>query len=297
MFRPSFTNFIKENISTSIHKTFEKLISEDVLTRGCDAGFRFYQKEQWKAFLEIFHNDEEHAGLFQAATGTGKTEVFKFFIPYLLCNAVANNDIEGKVFGIICHRHSLINDLNKRIFPILFNPYKETQDSLHFFKDDVSSGIGLDRGKVKFYIVNSGTVLKDVKASKEDSEALYEKENLEFKKCEKAIRKATFEMKHINQCRKKIVEEVEENRKNGIHSFFICLYQSIGIKENSTVMQKLNFDMIIADEIHALNSMSNDIGMNNINFYQTVKKAFYFTATPQFDKCDERYNNGGFQVI
>ena len=112
---------------------------------------------------------------------------------------------------------------------------------------------------------------------------------------QKRLQKEGYNQAHINFCRKKLAEEVEENRKNGIHSFFICLYQSIGIKENSVVLQKLNFDMIIADEIHALNSMGNEIGTNNLKFFETVKKRFFFTATPQFDRRDERYVNDEFQ--
>lgn len=294
MFNFDFTDAIKT--ATSVQKVFEKIIDLDVLERGMDRGFRFYQKEQWKAFLEIFHGEEE-AGLFQAATGTGKTEVFKFFIPYLLCNAQAQNDNDGKVFGIVCHRHSLINDLNRRILPLLFNKYYEDAKNLHFFKGDDIAGIGLDKNKVKFYIVNSGTVLKDFKCSKEDFESLTYKDLEEDKKMQNEMKKAGYIQTHINACRKNLVKEVEENRKNGIHSFFICLYQSVGIKENSVVLQKLNFDMLIADEIHALNKMGNEIGMNNLDFFQTVKKRFFFTATPQFDKRDERYINSDFQFV
>lgn len=292
MFNFDFTEAIKK--ATSVQKVFEKIIDLDLLEQGMDSGFRFYQKDQWKAFLEIFHGPEE-AGLFQAATGTGKTEVFKFFIPYLLCNAQAQNDKEGKVFGIICHRHSLINDLNRRILPLLFNKYYEDPKRLHFFKKEGIAGIGLDKDKVKFYIVNSGTVLKDFNCTRETREELHSKDLEEDQKLESSLRKEGYKQAHINTCRKHLIEEVEENRKNGIHSFFICLYQSIGIKENSVVLQKLNFDMIVADEIHALNIMGNEIGMNNLNFFQTVKKRFFFTATPQFDSRDERYVNDGFQ--
>lgn len=289
-----FSEMIKN--AMSVQKTFEKLIDLDILEHGMDAGFRFYQKEQWKAFLEIFHGSEK-AGLFQAATGTGKTEVFKFFIPYLLCNAEANNDKEGKVFAIACHRHSLINDLNRRLLPLLFNKYYEDEKQLQFFKNNDIAGIGLDKTKVKFYIVNSGTVLKDFNCSKEDNEELYCKDLAEDEKMQKTLKNEGYTQAHINTCRKNLVKEIEENRKNGIHSFFICLYQSIGIKENSVVLQKLNFDMLIADEIHALNNMGNDIGMNNLDFFETVKKSFFFTATPQFDKRDERYMSGEFQLI
>ena len=293
MFDFDFTGMIGK--AAAVQKVFEKLIDLEALESGMDAGFRFYQKEMWNAFLKIFHGSEE-AGLFKAATGTGKTEVFKFFIPYLLCNAEANNDKEGKVFGIVCHRHSLINDLNRRMLPILFNKYYEDEKRLQFFKKNGVAGIGLDKRKVKFYIVNSGTVLKEFNCSKEDNEALHCKDIAEGKKIENEMKREGYNQEHINFCRKKLVEEVEENRKNGIHSFFICLYQSIGIKENSVVLQKLNFDMIIADEIHALNNMGNEIGMNNLKFFETVKKRFFFTATPQFDTRDERYNNGEFQL-
>lgn len=292
MFDFDFTGMIGK--ASAVKKVFDKLIDLDVLENGMDAGFRFYQKEMWEKFLEIFHGSEE-AGMFQAATGTGKTEVFKFFIPYLLCNAEANNDKEGKVFGIVCHRHSLINDLNRRMLPILFNKYYDDEKRLHFFKKDGVAGIGLDKDKVKFYIVNSGTVLKDFNCSKEDNESLHCKDLAEDDKMQKRLQKEGYNQAHINFCKKKLVKEVEENRKNGIHSFFICLYQSIGIKENSVVLQKLNFDMIIADEIHALNSMGNEIGTNNLKFFETVKKRFFFTATPQFDARDERYMNGEFQ--
>lgn len=292
MFNFDFTDMIKE--AMAVKKTFEKLIDLDILEKGMDAGFRFYQKEQWKAFLEIFHGTEE-AGLFQAATGTGKTEVFKFFIPYMLCQSQVKNDKEGKVFGIVCHRHSLINDLNRRIFPLLFNKYYEDDKQLQFFKTNNMAGIGLDKDKVKFYIVNSGTVLKNYNASKEDNESLHYKDLAEEDKMQKRMKRDGYNQVHINSCRKNLLKEIEENRKNGIHSFFICLYQSIGIKENSVVLQKLNFDMIIADEIHALNEMGNEIGMNNLNFFETVKKRFFFTATPQFDRRDERYVSDEFQ--
>ncbi len=135
MFDFDFTGMIGK--ASAVQKVFDKLIDLDVLENGMDAGFRFYQKEMWEKFLEIFHGSEE-AGMFQAATGTGKTEVFKFFIPYLLCNAEVNNDKEGKVFGIVCHRHSLINDLNRRMLPILFNKYYDDEKPWILYKENTN---------------------------------------------------------------------------------------------------------------------------------------------------------------
>ena len=70
MFDFDFTGMIGK--ASAVQKVFDKLIDLDVLENGMDAGFRFYQKEMWEKFLEIFHGSEE-AGMFQAATGTGKT--------------------------------------------------------------------------------------------------------------------------------------------------------------------------------------------------------------------------------
>ena len=83
MFNFDFTEMIKK--AASVQKVFDKLIDLDILESGMDAGFRFYQKDQWKAFLEIFHGSEE-AGLFQAATGTGKLRCsnFSFLISFVM---------------------------------------------------------------------------------------------------------------------------------------------------------------------------------------------------------------------
>ena len=146
----------------------------------------------------------------------------------------------------------------------------------------VANAANIAPERLKIYIVNSNTNCSlKVDNNEEVNQERIEIENKKAEEIDNAFKqinlKDKFLIHHINEYSKEsLIKEIEENKKNGIHSFFICLYQSIGIKENSIKLQKLNFDFIICDEIHALNVMGNEIWKNNIEFYETVNKRYFF---------------------
>ena len=54
--------------------------------------------------------------------------------------------------------------------------------------------------------------------------------------------------KHVkNYTAKELEAEIEKNCQEGIHSMFICLYQSLGVYSN-TIMKNIKFDLLICDK-------------------------------------------------
>lgn len=240
--------------------------------------YRPYQMDMWRRFkdsLEDVRNDVEKNFLFQAGTGTGKTEIFKFISPYLLARAADEGDGEGKVFGLVCHRLCLIKDLGTRIMPTLIHEY--SANSKDYWSGDSLAGCALPKEKIKFYYVNSGKKL-----------TIQDKE----------LATVQIDGKYVNTMDQETLErEIAENRRNGIHSFFICLYQSIA-EYGNTKMKNIKFDWVICDEIHTINTSKTDeynMFFQCAEFFDRASIGYYFTATPVYDNRDKRQDNFGIQ--
>lgn len=241
----------------------------DAVTIGEKGYFYPYQIDMWNKFknaVEDYKNGKEEGFLFVAGTGTGKTEIFKFISPYLISKAEAEENKEGKVFGIVCHRLCLIKDLGSRIIPTMLNDYSDNSDN--YWNAETLAGCGIPKNKIKFYYVNSG-------------------EKITF--MDNAIKKV--DGCHVNRYTKdELDKEIEENKKNGIHSCFICLYQSIKNYGN-TLLKDIRFDWLICDEIHSINGSSEKeytLFDECAKFFRRNGMKFYFTATPQYDAKDTR---------
>ena len=269
----------------------DTLISTEKIDYIVSKFFRPYQLDMWNAFKSTFELSKqgEKSWHFKAGTGSGKTEVFKFIAPYILAKEKEEGNNEGLVFGLICHRLCLIEDLKNRFLPIMTaNPNYE--NILKYINKKNPAGCGLDPNKIKFYIVNSGsyktTIINNPDSKNDIDNTINNRSN--------SINHCLNNAKHVkdyveNNKFSELQKEIEENRKNGIHSMFICLYQSVARYESK--LSKLNFDFIIGDECHALNNMGAEVFKNCINFFNTVKKSYFFSATPQYHKDDPNIQN------
>ena len=242
----------------------------------------------WNKFKNTLEHqnidDEKYDPLYVAETGTGKTEVFKMFIPYLIAYEREKGNKKGLVGGLICHRLCLINDLNTRILPILTNkPNKNFKNLEKNPYIDAVAGAGIDKSMMKIYIVNSDTgAVRRFNENNHEEEV--QKNNYELSN--KTLESFTGS-KHVKDMTiEELQKEIAENRDAGIFSFFICLYQSVS--NYKTKLISLNFDFIICDEIHALDFMGEEIWNNNVEFFHSCKYRYFFTATPLFDKEDPR---------
>jgi superfamily II DNA or RNA helicase len=269
----------------------DTLISTERIDYIVSKFFRYYQQDMWATFKNTFEyaKQGEKAWHFKAGTGSGKTEVFKFIAPYMMAKAKEEGNNEGLVFGLICHRLCLIEDLRNRIIPIMFNKPEYNDISL-YGKRVNPAGCGLDENKIKFYIVNSGSY-KTTNISnidkKEDIDSNIETRSDTLDKC---LNKANHVKDYIDNNNFSALEkEIADNRKKGIHSMFICLYQSVARYEKK--LSKLNFDFIVGDECHAVNNMGAEVFKGCANFFDTVKKSYFFSATPQYHKDDPFIGN------
>ncbi len=245
-----------------------------------DKFFRYYQKDMWREFKNSFTDKENNAWTFVAGTGTGKTEVFKFIPPYMIAKAKEEGNKEGLVFGLICHRLCLIQDLKNRILPVFFNEPNYV-DPIAYVNPKKQAGCGLNRNKIKYYIVNSGCYKTqyDNTDIKNDNDSKIEMKSNVLDNCLSGA-------KHVKNMKPEDLKaEIEENRKVGIHSMFISLYQSTAIYHKK--LSALNFDFIIGDECHALNTMGKDVFINCGEFFKTVKACYFFTASAQFHPDDK----------
>lgn len=286
-------SYLKELVNNNNLIIEDTLISSEKIDYIISKFFRPYQKDMWNMFKETFKyaKNGENAWHFKAGTGSGKTEVFKFIPPYMMAKSKEEGNNEGLVFGLVCHRLCLIEDLRNRILPTLFgNP--DFNNVMNYVGKN-SAGCGLNKEKVKFYIVNSGSykttnsINNDIKNDKDEI----------INSRSTAINNCLNNAKHVkefidNNNFKSLQKEIEENRKRGIHSMFICLYQSLATYNNK--LSKLNFDFIIGDECHALNNMGAEVFTNCCKFFNTVKKSYFFSATPQYHIDDP--NKGTSQI-
>lgn len=269
----------------------DTLISTERIDYIVSKFFRYYQLDMWNVIKKTdeYAKHGEKAWLFKAGTGLGKTEVFKFIAPYMMAKAKEEGNNEGLVFGLICHRLSLIEDLQNRIIPIMYNKPDFT-DILKYVSKINPAGCGLDKNKIKFYIVNSGKY-KTTNISNPDKKEDIDN-NIEMRS--NAINKCLKDAQHVkhfidNDKFSELEKEISENRKKGIHSMFICLYQSVARYEKK--LSKLNFDFIIGDECHAVNKMGSAVFTGCANFFNTVKKSYFFTATPIYHPEDPNIVN------
>ena len=247
----------------------QSIVSSEDIVKGMNTYFRYYQKDMWKCIEESIASDKaiDHKLMFKSGTGTGKTEVFKFISPYIIAKHKEAGNKEGLVFGFVCHRIGLSQDLSRRIIPTILNKYRQDDSGYGriWFDPNYKEGLAgcnLPKDKIKFYIVNSGKPVKELQV---------------------------YTPKHVKDFNtEELTEEIEKNRKAGIHSMFICLYQSLAEYGNKN-MKNIDFDFLICDEIHALNTMGETIFNNCTRLFDRSKRVFYFSATLQFDKDDERY--------
>lgn len=276
-------NFAK----TPVNKELAQSLSTAEIDRIVHTDFyRYYQLNMWDKFLHTLEhqdvNNPLYDPLYVAETGTGKTELFKMFIPYLIAYEREKGNKNGLVGGLICHRLCLINDLNTRILPLLKNkPIQNWGADVNPYID-AKAGVGIDPSMIKIYIVNS-----DLGITRRFNEIGEENINEEEWKDSNTTLDHFANAKHVkNLTEKQLIDEIAENRKNGIFSFFICLYQSVA--NYKTKLKALNFDFIICDEIHSLDYMGEEIWNGNVEFFYTCKYRYFFTATPLFDAEDPR---------
>ena len=268
--------------------TANTIISTERIDYITSKFFRPYQIEMWNEFKNTFTKSDENAWQFWAGTGSGKTEIFKFIFPYMISKANEEKQKEGLVFGLVCHRLCLIKDLNTRVLPIMFAE-PDYNDIKRYADKRNPAGCGLNKDKVKYYIVNSGntkTTRKNLD-SKEDIDSIISERSA---KIDNIIANAKYVK---NMTKEELKSEIENNKKAGIHSMFICLYQSVAKYESK--LSQLDFDFLICDEVHAVNTMGNDVFKGCINFFETVKRRYNFTASPQIHKDDfENMNKFSF---
>ena len=251
------TKFADANVSS--------LVSSKEIQGAVESYFRPYQLKMWEKIVESYESNDPafYKELYKSGTGTGKTEVFKFIPPYFMARRKEDGNNRGMVFGLVCHRICLIQDLGNRVLPIMTNKFR-TDDSGYgkiWFDEKNPAGCGLPKDKIKYYIVNSG-----------DKHAI----------------DSLKDAKHVkNYTAKELEAEIEKNCQEGIHSMFICLYQSLGVYSN-TIMKNIKFDLLICDEIHELNMMGQETFFKCCEVFKKTERCFYFSATIQLDKRDPR---------
>lgn len=263
-------------------KTDDGIVSsEDIVKAVSTRYFRPYQMDMWNEVVKSYNMDVEYdACQFASGTGTGKTEIFKFIPPYFMARRKEAGIKDGMVFALVCHRIGLIKDLSKRILPTITNKFV-LDDRKNWFVDEKNpAGCGLSKDKIKYYFVNSdGRVL--AKCQDESAESRMDDLN--------QIANKRIPGNHVMKYTKAELEkEIEENKKKGIHSMFICLYQSLGEYGNTT-MKDIFFDLCICDEIHELNVLGEKTFFNCLKVFERSKRNYFFSATLQMDPKDERY--------
>lgn len=269
--RFGFTKRASENF-------LDKLVSTKAIMDRVSKYFRYYQMDMWNEVVKSVNSNEKRvAKMFKSGTGTGKTEVFKYIPSYFMAHRREAGITEGMTFALVCHRISLIKDLGKRILPAIAEAFG--QDNKVFATDSNKF--------IKFYDIFSGKSISVSYAEDPNFTALAELDQA----AEKLVKNQKINSVHVaSMTREKLMAEIEENKKKGIHSMFICLYQSLG-EYGTTLMKDLDLDLCICDEIHALNAMGEKTFFNCCEVFKRTKYNYFFSATLQMDKNDERYGN------